>query len=200
MNNTLFYYSQNAADFITSTQNVSMTTIQDSFTSLLPPNAHILDLGCGSGRDSLAFLQKNFTVTALDACKEFCQATKKLTADFQEKGRIKIIQKTFSELSAFQKYEGLWACSSLLHVPKAELPVIFQKIENSLKPDGIFYCSFKKGKFEGERNGRYFSDFIEEELCTMIEEYTKLSKVRLWLTNDARPGKTEIWVNSLWRK
>ena len=200
MSKTLEYYCANANEFIASTQNVDMTKIQSAFTSLLPLKSHILDLGCGSGRDALCFLERGFSVTAMDACDEFCKATKNLAYKYQKTGKCKIVQKSFSELSDIQKYDGVWACASLLHVPKKELPVIFKKIENALKEKGVFYCSFKKGTFEGERNGRYFSDFTEDELCEAIEKSTRLSKIRLWLTNDARPERSEVWINSLWKK
>ena len=199
-NNTLAFYSKNAQEFISSTQNVDMTEIQNAFTSLLPLKAHVLDLGCGSGRDTLYFLERGFSVTAMDACDEFCKATKNLTYKYQKTGKCIVLQKKFLELSDIQKYEGVWACASLLHVPKKELPAILKKIENALKEKGVFYCSFKKGTFEGERNGRYFSDFTEDELCKAIEKSTQLSKIRLWLTSDARPERSEIWINSLWRK
>ncbi len=198
MNKTLQYYTQNAADFIASTKNVDMSSIQNEFISLLSPSSLILDLGCGSGRDSLAFLQKGFSVEAADACKEFCDAAKRLTSEFMSS--IQIFQMDFSELSAVQKYDGVWACASLLHVSKKELPQILKKIEEALKTDGIFYCSFKWGNFEGERNGRYFSDFTEGELCSVIERTTDLKKIRVWQTKDARPERNEIWINSLWKK
>ena len=177
-----------------------MTEIQNAFTSLLPLKAHVLDLGCGSGRDTLCFLERGFSVTAMDACDEFCKATKNLAYKYQENKKFIVLQKKFLELSDIQKYEGVWACSSLLHVPKKELPAIFKKIENSLKANGVFYCSFKKGTFEGERNGRYFSDYTEDELCEAIGKSTRLSKIRLWLTNDARSERSEVWINSLWQK
>lgn len=198
-NETLQYYEENAADFISATQNVNMSQIQNAFLSLLPKKAVILDLGCGSGRDSLAFLQRGFIVDAVDACTEFCKATAKLTAEFSNSGKIKIHNFKFTELSETQKYDGVWACSSLLHVPKLELSALFAKIKTSLKPNGIFYCSFKRGNFEGMRNGRYFSDFSEDELCTLIENAGGFHKIKIWQTHDVRAVRNDIWINSLWR-
>jgi len=198
-NETLRYYAQNALAFVSSTQNVDMSEIQNSFSALLPKDAHVLDFGCGSGRDSLAFLRKGFFVDAADACPEFCEATKKLTEGFNTSGKIRIRQIHFSELCESQKYDGIWACASLLHVPKQELPEILCKIEAALKPNGVFYCSFKFGDFEGMRNGRYFSDFSETELCSLIEKSASLEKIKLWKTKDSRPERSEIWLNSLWR-
>ena len=61
MQNTIEYYEQNAKSFIEGTQNVDFTEIQDAFLGLLPEKAVILDLGCGSGRDTKYFLRRGFT-------------------------------------------------------------------------------------------------------------------------------------------
>lgn len=71
--------------------------------------------------------------------------------------------------------------------------------DSMFKPNGIFYCSFKFGDFEGMRNGRYFSDFSETELCSLIGKSASLEKIKLWKTKDSRPERSEIWLNSLWR-
>ncbi|MBP3772100.1 MAG: class I SAM-dependent methyltransferase [Treponema sp.] len=193
MTNTLSYYAINAQDFINSTISVDMKSIQNEFLSLLKRDSLILDYGCGSGRDSKYFLEKGFKVEAFDGCDSFCKAASKLAG-------IVVKNITFSDFSEKQKYDGIWACSSLLHAQKSELPYLLKKIEEALKLNGIFYCSFKKGKFEGERNGRYFSDFTKEELTKLVETSTNLSLVKIWMTKDARPERNDEWINSIWRK
>ena len=66
LDNTLKYYAKNTEEFIASTLEADMSATQEKFLALLPKGAHILDLGCGSGRDSLFFLQQGFQVTAVD--------------------------------------------------------------------------------------------------------------------------------------
>ena len=61
-----------------------------------------------------------------------------------------------------EMYDGIWACASVLHVPKIELANILQKMCNAVKVGGIIYTSFKYGNFEGERSGRFFCDFTEK--------------------------------------
>ena len=193
MTNTLSYYAINAQDFINSTISVDMKSMQDEFSSLLQPDSLILDYGCGSGRDSKCFLEKGFRVEAFDGCDSFCKAASKLTG-------ILVKNITFSDFSEKQKYDGIWACSSLLHAKKSELPYLLKKIEEALCQNGIFYCSFKNGNFEGERNGRYFSDFTKEELTELVAASTNLSLVKIWATKDARPERNDEWINSIWRK
>ena len=201
MTKTMQYYSQNAKSFIAGTQGVDMSGIQNEFSRLIKPYGRILDLGCGSGRDTLHFLKQGFLVDAVDGCCEFCDETKRLAADYLAQGCLTVCHTYFSDLKEnkkSQEYDGIWACASLLHVPKAELPHIMEGIESMLKEGAIFYCSFKQGSFEGIRNGRYFSDFDEDELRDLVKMATKLSIKKLWHTKDVRPGRSEDWLNSLW--
>ena len=80
----------------------------------------------------------------------------------------------FEELDENKKYDGIWACSSILHLPKNELKAVFMKMFKALKEDGIIYTSFKYGDFEGERNGRYFTDFTEKTFEEFVDEIDNL--------------------------
>ena len=66
---TLSYYEENAESYANSTRNVDMKDIREKFTSLLNPSSYILDFGCGSGRDTKAFINQGFKVSALDGSK-----------------------------------------------------------------------------------------------------------------------------------
>ena len=107
----------------------------------------------------------------------------------------------FQELDAMNQYDGIWACSSILHLPKKELLPVIQKMCEALKDNGIIYTSFKYGDFEGERNGRYFTDFTEKTFQEVIEKVPKLTIEEHWITSDVRPGRgEEKWLNLLLRK
>ena len=119
------------------------------------PESYILDFGCGSGRDTKYFLEHGYWVDAVDGSVELCRIASEFTG-------IEVRQMLFQELQEKEKYDGIWACASVLHVPKIELANILQKMCNAVKTDGIIYTSFKYGDFEGERSGRFFSDFTEK--------------------------------------
>jgi ubiquinone/menaquinone biosynthesis C-methylase UbiE len=55
---TMDYYNIYAEEFAESTFNVDMESLYQPFLEHLPNAAKILDLGCGSGRDSFAFKNK----------------------------------------------------------------------------------------------------------------------------------------------
>lgn len=194
MDKTLSYYNTNTSSFIESTQSVQMTEAWIRFTSKLTPASRILDFGCGSGRDTKYFLEKGFSVEAIDGSSELCAAASKYTG-------ITVKQVLFQDWKSEQKYNGIWACSSILHLNKSDLKQVICNIRDGLLPSGIFYTSFKYGNFEGERNGRYFTDLTEESFKEIIDEVTGFEIVEEWVTSDVRPGREEEkWLNVILRK
>ena len=79
MNETLQYYNEHAADFTADTQQSDMSERYVSFLSRLKDGGHILDLGCGAGRDSAQFLKRGYQVTAVDGSEELCELPKILS-------------------------------------------------------------------------------------------------------------------------
>ena len=71
----------------------------------------------------------------------------------------------------------------------------------ALKEKGIIYTSFKYSNFEGERNGRYFTDFTEDTFDKFMKEIQELTIEEEWITSDVRPGRgEEKWLNLILRK
>ena len=191
---TIEYYNSCAEEYAAQTQSIEFTDVQDRFLALLPKGAQVLDFGCGSGRDSRYFLSKGLQVDACDGSAEFCRLASKFAG-------IPVRQMLFEELDAAEIYDGIWACSSILHVPKAQLGDIFIKMLRALRPGGILYTSFKNEDFEGVRNGRYFSCFTEPELRTFLTRFPGLEIIELWQSADVRPGRdSELWLNILMQK
>ena len=192
-NLTLDYYNRNAQCFTGDTLEVEFSIIQDSFLALLPPGSLILDFGCGSGRDSRYFLQKGYQVEACDGSEEMVKAA-------SQNAGIPVKKMLFSELDEIDRYDGIFACASILHVPSKELPDIITRMKKAVKTGGILYISFKYGTFEGIRNGRYFTDRTEESLQAILDEVGGLEIIRTGITGDARPGREdEKWLNVLLR-
>lgn len=194
MNTTISFYNTNTSSFVESTQSVQMTEAWNRFTSKIPASSLILDFGCGSGRDTKYFLEHGYQVEATDGSEELCKAAKEFTG-------IEIKNQLFTELSEVEKYDAVWACSSILHASSEDLVIIIKKIWTALRENGIFYTSFKYGDFEGERNGRYFTDFTEETFATLIRKSADFEIVETWITGDVRPGReNEKWLNVILHK
>lgn len=194
MNNTLKYYDMNAEKFVEGTVSVDFVATQNKFLDKLPVNASILDFGCGSGRDTKYFLDHGMNVEAIDGSKVLCKMASEYTG-------IEVKQMIFQELDDIEKYDGIWACSSILHLSKFELLSVLKKMIVALKDNGIIYTSFKYGEFEGNRNDRYFTDFTIDSFKNFIKNVDNISIEEYWITDDVRPGReTEKWLNLLLRK
>ena len=97
--------------------------------------------------------------------------------------------------------DGIWACSSILHVPKAELADVFERMRRALKNWGVIYTSFKCGDFEGMRDGRYFSHFTEESFGAFLGTLGGLTLEDNWVSSDVRAGReNEWWINLVVRR
>ncbi len=193
-NNTLGYYDDHADQFYKSTVNVEFTTMQERFLAKLQPGSYILDFGCGSGRDAKIFLEKGYKVDAVDGSVELCRLAGEYTG-------IKIKNMLFQDLSEVDRYDGIWACSSILHLPIKELAEVMGRMVTALKANGIIYTSFKYGTFAGERNGRYFRDMTEETFAEFLGGIDGLEMEEQWTTSDVRPERgEEKWLNLILRK
>lgn len=194
LNKTINYYDINAKEFVEGTLNVDFKATQDKFINKLPAKGYILDFGCGSGRDTKYFLAKDFKVDAIDGSIELCKIASEYT-------NIKVRHMYFNELSIVNKYDGIWACSSILHLSLDDLVDVFKRMSKALKDEGIIYTSFKYGDFSGERNGRYFTDMTEDNFDKLIANVDNLKVEEQWITADVRPQRgNEKWLNLILRK
>lgn len=191
---TVNYYNRNVKQFYDNTVAVDFTDTQNVFLSKLAKGSTILDFGCGSGRDTKYFLSQGYHVEAIDGSLELCKLASQYTG-------TKVRHMLFQELSAINKYDGIWACASILHLPWSELAGVMRKMQASLKANGIIYTSFKYGTFSGERNGRYFTDMTEARFAGFIEEIDGLQIEEQRISADVRPGRgEEQWFNIILRK
>lgn len=155
---------------------------------------YILDFGCGSGRDTKYFLEQGYHVEAIDGSVELCKLASEYTG-------IEVKNMLFQELAEVEKYDGIWACSSILHLPIDELPEVMNKMAAALKGNGIIYTSFKYGTFSGERNGRFFTNMTEETFADLLNGIDSLEIQEQWTTPDVRPNRgEEKWLNLILRK
>ena len=186
---TLDYYNQKAKDFTQSTQTVDFSDFQNEFVKYLPKNATIIDLGCGAGRDSKAFIGAGYNVIAIDGSTELC----KIASDFIGQ---QVICSTFQEYEPNENVDGIWACASLLHLSTDDVVSIMNKLSNHLNKGGCFYVSFKYGDFAGLRNGRYFQNMTEDLFNTLMQQIPSLKIISTKITGDIREGReNEKWLN-----
>ena len=193
MNDTIKYYEKEYETFISETIDADTEVLRRRFLRLIPGNGDILDLGCGSGRDTKAFIDKGFTVDAIDGSMELCALASEYTG-------IDVKCMDFMQVECHEKYDAVWACASMLHIGSDMLPELINKLRSAIKPNGIWYMSFKYGDFEGERDGRFFVDMTSEKFRNIIDRLNGWSLVEEWDSEDVRRGKNVKWYNVIIRK
>jgi 2-polyprenyl-3-methyl-5-hydroxy-6-metoxy-1,4-benzoquinol methylase len=195
---TSAFYADNAKSYFYETLTNDVNNVRGCFISALVTTncnkLHILDLGCGAGRDSKVFIDAGFTVTALEASKELALLA-------EEHIGQPVLNMRYQQLQVKNTYDGIWACASLLHCPKSQIEYVMQNCIDALKEGGVFYFSFKHG--EGERLddwGRFFNDYTLESLKTLIAKFNELDVIELWQETELLRGKDQTWINGLVRK
>ncbi|MDN5870897.1 MAG: class I SAM-dependent methyltransferase [Nitrococcus sp.] len=194
MSETLAYYEQHAARFFDETVDIDMSAARARFLAYLPPHAAILDAGCGSGRDAAAFMAAGYRVSAFDGSPTLAaMATQRLGLD--------VVVKRFEELTLTPRFDGIWACASLLHLPARRLRDAFARLGNGLRPRGVLYASFKYGLGERNAGGRHFTDMNDDGLADLLTELPIFHVLEVWLAPDQRPQRSgERWLNTLLRR
>lgn len=191
---TIEFYNKNAEEFYNATVSADLSETCNKFLKYVAPGGKILDAGCGSGRDSLYFIKHGYKVVSIDASEEMVRLSSKLT------GQQTLLMK-FEDIDFKDEFDGIWACASLLHVPKMEIKGVMTRLAQALKENGIFYGSFKYGEGEEFRGERLFNFYDENSLRALISEIKQLEVLEILVTEDVRPGKEgEMWVNCLCRK
>jgi 2-polyprenyl-3-methyl-5-hydroxy-6-metoxy-1,4-benzoquinol methylase len=73
------YYNQNAEGYFADTVGADVHHLRSKFLTHVPAGGDILDAGCGSGRDALAFHKAGYHVIAFDASAEMCRKAREYT-------------------------------------------------------------------------------------------------------------------------
>lgn len=186
------YYEINAKKYIEETIECDMSKQYQLFLKYMNNTGKILDIGFGSGRDMMYFSSIGYNVKGIDPTPSFVNTMKDNGYD---------VSLLHSEDMEYQnEFDGIWACASLLHVHRDNLKEVFKRCCNALKNNGIIYCSFKYGDFEGIINERYFT-YLNEQLFNEIIQDTGLTILETSITGDVRSDRaSEQWLNVVMKK
>lgn len=177
---TIGFYDADPEGYSEKTFGSDMSPTRDRFLAFLKPGCRIIDLGCGSGRDSLAFHRMGYAVTSVDGSEGMCRIARRNTG-------LEVRHLMFSELDYDAEFDAAWAFASLLHLPSSELPGILARIRRALVPGGVLLMSFKEGDFEGERDGRHYTDMMQGSLRSLAES-NGFAVLDLWSDTDQNTG------------
>lgn len=188
------FYNNNAEEFFNNTVNADMSATYSLFEENLSDiDGEILDLGCGSGRDAKHFIDKGYKVTALDLSPVLAEKASKYIGQ-------QVIIGDMKALDYDDKFIGIWACASLLHLIEDEVFETIKRCHKALKKDGVLYASFKYGENNYEKDGRSFTCFTRDKFLNLIEGLDFYYRAT-FETADVRPGReNEKWLNVILKK
>lgn len=185
------FYRDNAADFVSRTVDLDVTALYEMFLPNVPAGGRILDAGCGSGRDSLAFKKRGFAVTAFDASPEMVQMAREYSG-------LDVQCMRYEEMDYDAQFEGIWNCASLLHVPQKDTEEVVRRCIDAMVPGGCWFLSYKHGDGESIRSGRLFNNHTEESLRGTVARFEELELVQLTVSHDTRINRDDdLWLNAV---
>lgn len=139
-------------------------------------DSDILEIGCGGGALALWMAKLGHHLTCIEPAE-------KPAGKAREKG-LNVLQTRFQDFQASQKYDVVIAISSLIHIPRSEIPSQIQKMSQLLKRNGIAIVSFIEGDSEdyedptGKGKNRFFSKFTQEALNTMLSPFFSIMEIQ----------------------
>lgn len=190
---TIDYYNRIADSYYWTTVGIDMSKLRNAFAAYLPAEARVMDLGCGSGRDVMAFCDMGHDAHGLDASKELVELAK-------ERLEVRASVGDMATWRASEPYDGIWCCASLIHLNEEEKKRFFGNLQYNLKPGGVIYISVKEGIETGtDEEGVYTSNCTAEELKSFLNG-AGCEILETVVTEDAmgRPGVK--WLNVIAKK
>jgi SAM-dependent methyltransferase len=174
---TLAFYAAEAEAYGRRADRLGASRAFLDFAARLPKGAAVLDLGCGTGRDTQALIEAGFDVTPVDGSPQMAREAE------DRMGRSVRVQ-LFEHLDDVEAFDGIWANASLLHVPRSALAHVLARVHRALKPNGLLFASFKSGGKEGrDAFGRYYNYLNADELTA------HLRAAGAWASIDLHEGR-----------
>ena len=188
----LQWYAQHASTYAEQTWDRSMASQRQRLSALLKPGARILDAGCGSGRDTHAFIQEGYQVEACDGCRELVSEATRRTQLVVRHVDLRAI----AEVYQVSSFDGIWCSAVLHHFPHDELPDIIAALSKLLKTDGILQFSVKEGDGLRQEGERYFYCWRQDDLLDVIAKSDHLKAHESWIDHDATRDLTWLHVQA----
>ena len=193
---TLAHYHGSAQSFADATRDHD---VSQNYAALLgaiegtPPFA-ILDFGCGPGRDLAYFRALGHEVVGLDGALGFVEMARAETG-------CEVLHQSFMSLALPpERFDGVFANASLLHVPAQELPRVLGALRDALVPQGVFFCSNPHGPDSEGWSGNRYSAFHSLESWRRYVTAAGFTEIDHYYRPPGKPRAEQPWLATVWRK
>ena len=193
---TIGHYERMADDYWTGTRDHDVSQNRTALTDAIEgePPYSILDLGCGPGRDLLAFRDDGHEAVGLDGAAAFVAMARRMVG-------CEMLHQDFLALDLpAARFDGIFANASLFHVPRQELPRVLGELHAALKPRGVLFSSNPRGNNEEGWAGGLFGCFFDLETWRERLIEAGFAEIDHYYRPPGKARHEQFWLASVWRK
>lgn len=187
------FYEVNSEEYFHTTVDIEPSSFLSPLTDILLPGAKILDIGCGSGRDLLWLCERGFQPTGFERSPNLATMARRHSQCPVIEGDL--CGYDFSHL----QFDALVLVGALVHLSRAEFPVILQSICQALVPSGYTLLTLKEGSGNKKfRDGRVFTLWLQEELEAIFADIHL--EVVNFSRNTSKLRADDVWLGYVLRR
>ncbi len=193
---TLSHYNEVAEQFRDGTRDHDVSQNIEALLRHIegPKPWHILDFGCGPGRDLKVFTAMGHMATGLDGSERFAEMAR---ADSD----CEVLHQNFLELDLpAGRFDGIFANAVLFHVPTQALPDVLRKLHASLKPGGVLFSSNPRGENQEGWNGPRYGAYHDLEAWRERLAAAGFTELEHYYRPAGLPREQQPWLASVWRR
>ncbi len=190
------HYDQNAIAYDQGTQDHDVSQNIDALLRAIKtePPLHILDFGCGPGRDLQTFTKRGHIAIGLEGSQQAAQIA-------NMKSGCEILVQDFFNLSLPEStFDGIFANASLFHIPNQLLPKVLGNLWACLKPNGILFSSNPRGNNQESWYGDRFGSYHDLEGWRSFMTNAKFTEIEHYYRPSGLPFEQQPWLASVWKK
>jgi len=193
---TLGHYEARAEAFWEGTRDHDVEQNRDALLRHLPTErpARILDIGCGPGRDLIAFAAAGHAPVGLDGARRFCEMARAHAG-------CEVLHQDFLSLALPPSaFDGVFANASLFHVPRQELPRVLSQLWVTLRPGGVLFASNPRGNNVEGFNGERYGSYLDHPSWQALMNAAGFEELEHYYRPPGRPRAQQPWLAIVCRK
>lgn len=192
---TVHHYDAKAQTFWEATRDHDVSENRAALLRHIESNApwRILDLGCGPGRDLVAFTGLGHEAVGLEGSAELCRLARRISG-------CEVWQQDFLHMDLPEdRFDGIFANAALFHVPSQELHRVLGELGRSLKTRGVLFSSNPRGNNEEGWQGARYGAFHDLERWRGHLAAAGFIELEHYYRPPGEPRHRQPWLATLWR-
>lgn len=180
---TIDFYNHEAEKIARRHESLTPHRIYDLAKKYFHSERHVLDVGCGMGRDTFWLSQNGFPAIGVDASEGMINEARKRFPD------LKFIIASLPEMYVGARFDNILCSAVLMHIPSTSLEESLYSLVETLSLNGRMVLSFRSRN--NDEDERLFEDY---ELAHVTMELEKFRGKVIFKEKDG------IWKNLVFEK